>query len=233
MSPPLDLGAPAGRVRELVRGRAVLALVVAVVAAVVFPVPDLVGGALIVALIIGPVGRWVVADPVPMSRLTTLAVGAAGAITWGAIPTGLGDRYSLLIMPILAAGALVVLYRSYRWRAPAEEMKPLGRRWLRRGALVAVTLFPGAFLALGTFFAEAGVSLDDHDLLEYLVEPAAGVSLSALMLVAIRRGSSRFWARRAKGWSADPTRGTLCSSWTRPLPSRRPASPLARITERS
>jgi hypothetical protein len=240
VSPRLDLGARVRGLREFVRGKAELALVVAVVAAaVVLPVPDLIGGTLIVALIIGPVGRWVVADPLPMSRLTTLAVGAAGAITWGATPTGLGDRYPLLIpvlwflVPILAAGALVAVYRSYSWRAPAEGMKPIGRRWLRRGALVAVALFPGAFLALGTFFAEAGVSLDDHDLLEYLVEPAAGVSFTALMLVAIRWGSSRFWARRAKGGRA--TRRGEPRARPRPVRFLRgaPASPPARITERN
>jgi uncharacterized membrane protein YeaQ/YmgE (transglycosylase-associated protein family) len=241
VSPRLDLEARVRGVREFVRGRAELALVVAVVAAaVVLPVPAIVGGTLIVALIIGPVGRWVVADPVPMSRLTTLAVGAAGAITWGAIPTELGDRYPLLIpvlwflLPILAAGALVAVYRSYSWRAPAEEMKPIGQCWLRRGALVAVALFPGAFLALGTFFAEAGVSLDDHDLLEYLVEPSAGVSLSALGLVAIRWSSSRFWARQAKGGGRATRREEPPA---RPASVRflrgAPASPPARITERS
>ena len=187
-------------------GNAGLALIAALFAAAIFvPLPDGVAAALLFAPVVGPAARWAVADPAPMPRSAILAFGAGGAIMWGAVPTEWADTHPLLIPalwtlpPIAAAGALVAVYRIGTRQAPVKWTKPLGRRWLTRGALIAAALFPCAFLAIGTFIAEAGLNLDNRGLLEYLVEPAVGVSVTALVLVACRWGCSRFWLERAAG----------------------------------
>jgi hypothetical protein len=193
MSPRRELGGNTG-----------FALMAACAGGTLFlPLPTELGGTFVLALIVGPAACWTVADPAPMSPVMALAAGVGGAIIWGAMPTEWNPPPLLIpplftLPPILAAGALLAVYRICTRQAPAEGMKPLGRRWLTRGALVALALFPFAFLAIGTFIAEAGVNLDNRGLLEYLVEPAAGVSLTALMLVAVRCGCGHFWFRRAE-----------------------------------
>jgi hypothetical protein len=160
-------------------------------------------GVLILAVIVGPVARWAVADPAPMSRWMTLAAGAGGIEVASLVPFPTGPNpfvvtIDVILCPILAAGGLVVLYRCLTWRAAAVRLKPLGRRWLAKGVFVSILIFVAAFIGASMFMAVAlsGYSPPEH-LLRGLLQFAAGVLVVALTIVAMRWTSSRWWARRA------------------------------------
>lgn len=135
----------------------------------------------------------------------TLAAGAAGVSMWFAVPSTLTSgpgKITLVVAipafwilpPILAAGALIGLYRSITWRAPAAELpQPLGSRSLKRGIVVSITVFPVAFLATAFLYGIAEASFDIGD----LFEPAAGFFIAALVMITARWACSRLWVKRA------------------------------------
>jgi hypothetical protein len=165
-------------------------------------------GTLILALIFGPLGRWVVADPAPMSWWMVLAAGVGGVLLWSAIPASDDSNNAfvftllLILPPILAVGALVAAYRTIT--RPPGDARPqaLGRRWLRRCALVSLALFPATYVVALTFetLAVCGVQGCGPTALPAgangdALQVAGGVAFVALVLVLVRWGSSRWWER--------------------------------------